>query len=117
MNAQSSRGHTICKLSMYKEVGPLPDSHLRRQGGKDNVTSNSEVYFADLAGRENEKETKALELKARGPVGAAGAGRTLRGARLHQQEPAPPGELHPRAGHAKAAEDGLCRALRAVESS
>ena len=46
MNAQSSRGHTICKLSMYKE------------GGKDNVISSSEVYFADLAGRENEKETK-----------------------------------------------------------
>lgn len=46
MNAQSSRGHTICKLTVVKE------------GGKDNVTSNSEVYFADLAGRENERSTQ-----------------------------------------------------------
>eukprot|EP00435_Cladocopium_sp_Y103_P054551 s628_g17.t1 len=46
MNAQSSRGHTICKLNVVKE------------GGKDNVTSNSEVYFADLAGRENERSTQ-----------------------------------------------------------
>lgn len=46
MNAQSSRGHTICKLTVVKE------------GGKDQVTSNSEVYFADLAGRENERSTQ-----------------------------------------------------------
>eukprot|EP00913_Durusdinium_trenchii_P010968 g10294.t1 len=46
MNAQSSRGHTICKLKMFT------------QGGKDNQISNAEVYFADLAGRENEKDTQ-----------------------------------------------------------
>jgi len=46
MNAQSSRGHTVFKLNMVK------------QGGNDNMTTNAEVCFADLAGRENEKLTQ-----------------------------------------------------------
>ncbi|CAE7577343.1 Kif14 [Symbiodinium natans] len=46
MNAQSSRGHTVFKLNMVKE------------GGKDNLSTTSEVCFADLAGRENEKTTQ-----------------------------------------------------------
>jgi len=44
MNPQSSRGHTIFKLNILKEE---EDVHL-----------SSEVYFADLAGHENEKTTK-----------------------------------------------------------
>jgi len=47
MNAQSSRGHTVVKLTM------------ERSGGDDNMTLSSEVYFADLAGRENERTTQA----------------------------------------------------------
>ena len=46
MNAQSSRGHTVYKLS------------LEKHGGSDNTVMTSEVYFVDLAGRENERTTK-----------------------------------------------------------
>ena len=46
MNAQSSRGHTVYKLS------------LEKHGGSDNTVLTSEVYFVDLAGRENERTTK-----------------------------------------------------------
>jgi len=46
MNAQSSRGHTVFKLNVFRE------------GGKDNLSTTSEVCFADLAGRENEKTTQ-----------------------------------------------------------
>eukprot|EP00927_Polykrikos_kofoidii_P004661 TRINITY_DN11846_c0_g1_i1.p1 TRINITY_DN11846_c0_g1~~TRINITY_DN11846_c0_g1_i1.p1 ORF type:complete len:1073 (+),score=234.63 TRINITY_DN11846_c0_g1_i1:25-3243(+) len=46
MNPQSSRGHTVFKLSVHKS------------GGEDMTTLNAEVYFADLAGHENEKTTK-----------------------------------------------------------
>mmetsp|Transcript_98640 Transcript_98640/g.307277 ORF Transcript_98640/g.307277 Transcript_98640/m.307277 type:complete len:965 (-) Transcript_98640:9-2903(-) len=46
MNSQSSRGHTVFKLRMEK------------RGGGDSMTLTSEVYFADLAGRENEKTTQ-----------------------------------------------------------
>lgn len=46
MNAQSSRGHTVFKLNMVRE------------GGSDNLSTTSEVCFADLAGRENEKTTQ-----------------------------------------------------------
>ncbi|CAK0845511.1 unnamed protein product [Prorocentrum cordatum] len=46
MNSQSSRGHTVVKLS------------VERKGGNDNMVLRSEVYFADLAGRENEKTTQ-----------------------------------------------------------
>eukprot|EP00930_Biecheleria_cincta_P100427 TRINITY_DN9206_c0_g1_i1.p1 TRINITY_DN9206_c0_g1~~TRINITY_DN9206_c0_g1_i1.p1 ORF type:complete len:963 (-),score=235.68 TRINITY_DN9206_c0_g1_i1:123-3011(-) len=46
MNASSSRGHTVFKLSMEKK------------GGSDNLTTSSEVCFADLAGRENERTTQ-----------------------------------------------------------
>eukprot|EP00439_Symbiodinium_sp_Y106_P076247 s97_g15.t1 len=48
MNAQSSRGHTVFKLNMVRE------------GGSDNLSTTSEVCFADLAGRENEKTTQDL---------------------------------------------------------
>lgn len=47
MNARSSRGHTIFKLIMEKT------------GGTNNMATTSEVFFVDLAGRENEKTTKA----------------------------------------------------------
>eukprot|EP00404_Azadinium_spinosum_P009808 CAMPEP_0180554616 /NCGR_PEP_ID=MMETSP1036_2-20121128/75006_1 /TAXON_ID=632150 /ORGANISM="Azadinium spinosum, Strain 3D9" /LENGTH=328 /DNA_ID=CAMNT_0022570413 /DNA_START=103 /DNA_END=1085 /DNA_ORIENTATION=+ len=46
MNAQSSRGHTVFKLNVEK------------RGGSDNEILTSEVYFADLAGRENERTTQ-----------------------------------------------------------
>jgi len=46
MNAKSSRAHTVFKLSMEKK------------GGHDNMAVMSEVFFVDLAGRENEKTTK-----------------------------------------------------------
>ncbi|CAK9087791.1 unnamed protein product [Durusdinium trenchii] len=45
MNARSSRGHTVYKLSVEKH-------------GSDNTVMTSEVYFVDLAGRENERSTK-----------------------------------------------------------
>lgn len=46
MNKQSSRGHTIFRLNM------------ERSGGSSGETMSSEVYFADLAGRENERTTQ-----------------------------------------------------------
>lgn len=46
MNSQSSRGHTVIKINM------------ERSGGSEGLTLSSEVYFADLAGRENEKTTQ-----------------------------------------------------------
>jgi len=46
MNAKSSRSHTVFKLMVEKK------------GGVDNMTIMSEVFFVDLAGRENEKTTK-----------------------------------------------------------
>lgn len=45
MNSQSSRGHTVYKLS------------VERHGG-DNTVMTSEVFFVDLAGRENERTTR-----------------------------------------------------------
>mmetsp|Transcript_15676 Transcript_15676/g.36754 ORF Transcript_15676/g.36754 Transcript_15676/m.36754 type:complete len:916 (-) Transcript_15676:181-2928(-) len=47
MNSKSSRAHTIFRLKMEK------------RGGSDNAVVVSEVFFVDLAGRENEKSTKA----------------------------------------------------------
>jgi DNA polymerase III delta prime subunit len=44
MNPQSSRGHTVFKLLIKKE--------------EEDIHTSSEVYFADLAGHENEKTTK-----------------------------------------------------------
>ncbi|CAK0857120.1 unnamed protein product, partial [Prorocentrum cordatum] len=46
MNSQSSRGHTVVKIN------------VERKGGPDGTVLRSEVYFADLAGRENEKTTQ-----------------------------------------------------------
>ncbi|CAE8621004.1 unnamed protein product [Polarella glacialis] len=46
MNSQSSRSHTIFKLNVEKH------------GGKDNTIVTSEIFFVDLAGRENERTTK-----------------------------------------------------------
>jgi len=46
MNSKSSRSHTIFRLKMEK------------RGGSDNAVVVSEVFFVDLAGRENEKTTK-----------------------------------------------------------
>jgi len=45
MNPQSSRGHVIFKLFFHKSGGP------------DGMLLDSEIYFADLAGHENEKTT------------------------------------------------------------
>ncbi|CAE6928635.1 unc-104 [Symbiodinium sp. CCMP2456] len=50
MNAKSSRAHTIFKLMVEK------------RGGTDNTIVTSEAFFVDLAGRENEKTTKAAWL-------------------------------------------------------
>lgn len=49
MNAQSSRGHTVFILKMERKGG---------DGEDDALTTTSEVYFADLAGRENIKTTQ-----------------------------------------------------------
>ena len=46
MNSQSSRGHTVYKLSVEKH------------GKTDNTVMTSEVFFVDLAGRENERTTR-----------------------------------------------------------
>eukprot|EP00927_Polykrikos_kofoidii_P085825 TRINITY_DN9425_c0_g1_i2.p1 TRINITY_DN9425_c0_g1~~TRINITY_DN9425_c0_g1_i2.p1 ORF type:complete len:906 (+),score=153.57 TRINITY_DN9425_c0_g1_i2:137-2854(+) len=46
MNPQSSRGHMVVKVGLAKK------------GGTDNINVNSEVFFVDLAGRENEKTTQ-----------------------------------------------------------
>lgn len=46
MNPQSSRGHTVFKLT------------IKKTGGADGTTLNSEIYFADLAGHENIKTTQ-----------------------------------------------------------
>mmetsp|Transcript_33302 Transcript_33302/g.62198 ORF Transcript_33302/g.62198 Transcript_33302/m.62198 type:complete len:286 (-) Transcript_33302:2-859(-) len=46
MNAKSSRAHTVFKLA------------LEKRGGEDHLAVMSEVFFVDLAGRENEKTTK-----------------------------------------------------------
>eukprot|EP00441_Pelagodinium_beii_P034084 CAMPEP_0197644784 /NCGR_PEP_ID=MMETSP1338-20131121/17648_1 /TAXON_ID=43686 ORGANISM="Pelagodinium beii, Strain RCC1491" /NCGR_SAMPLE_ID=MMETSP1338 /ASSEMBLY_ACC=CAM_ASM_000754 /LENGTH=781 /DNA_ID=CAMNT_0043218243 /DNA_START=79 /DNA_END=2424 /DNA_ORIENTATION=- len=45
MNPASSRAHTIFKMAIEKH-------------GNDNSVVSSEIYFVDLAGRENEKTTK-----------------------------------------------------------
>eukprot|EP00435_Cladocopium_sp_Y103_P034304 s1442_g8.t2 len=47
MNSQSSRGHTVYKLSVE-----------RHGGDGDNTVMTSEVFFVDLAGRENERTTR-----------------------------------------------------------
>lgn len=46
MNSQSSRGHTVFKLV------------IQQAQHDDGVSLSSEIYFADLAGHENEKTTK-----------------------------------------------------------
>lgn len=46
MNPQSSRGHTVFKLT------------LKKSGGPDGKVMNSEIYLADLAGHENIKTTQ-----------------------------------------------------------
>merc|ERR1719183_3285497 len=46
MNAHSSRGHTIFKLGIQKTEQ------------EEGISLHSDVYFADLAGHENEKTTK-----------------------------------------------------------
>eukprot|EP00928_Gymnodinium_smaydae_P020059 TRINITY_DN17745_c0_g1_i2.p1 TRINITY_DN17745_c0_g1~~TRINITY_DN17745_c0_g1_i2.p1 ORF type:complete len:570 (+),score=156.17 TRINITY_DN17745_c0_g1_i2:235-1710(+) len=46
MNPQSSRGHSVIKLTFV------------RSGGEDHTVLSSEIYFADLAGHENERLTK-----------------------------------------------------------